>query len=208
MAGRITAVRPGGRVVSYGATSGLANMDIRRLFWKQLDVIGSTMGSPRDFAEMVADHDLTYVGDLPCNTHGGLLSYAHPGMPGSLLHFLEVVKQLRGECGSRQVAGAELGLVHSLGAGFATNATTIATALNRALPSTGLLLQQESSSSGARQHCRAHQQHLPHEASNFAHTHASNMHAPGNGLATACCTFQAKQAPGQYEETGHNRAGF
>ena len=29
------------------------------------------------------------------------------------------------QCGERQVAGAELGLVHSLGAGFATNATTI-----------------------------------------------------------------------------------
>jgi len=29
------------------------------------------------------------------------------------------------QCGERQVPGAELGLVHSLGAGFATNATTI-----------------------------------------------------------------------------------
>ena len=46
-------------------------------------------------------------------------------MPGSLFHFDEVVHQLRGECGVRQVEGAELGLVHSLGAGFATKATTI-----------------------------------------------------------------------------------
>ena len=38
---------------------------------------------------------------------------------------LEVVQQVRGECGERQVAGVELGLVHSLGAGFATQATTI-----------------------------------------------------------------------------------
>ena len=55
---------------------------------------------------------------IPCNTHGGLLSFAHSGMPGSLFHFHEVVQQLRGECGERQVPGAELGLVHSLGAGF------------------------------------------------------------------------------------------
>jgi acetyl-CoA acetyltransferase len=73
----------------------------------------------------VDDRQITYGGAIPCNTHGGLLSYAHPGMPGSLFHFNEVVQQLRGDCGERQVKGAELGLVHSLGAGFATQATTI-----------------------------------------------------------------------------------
>lgn len=73
----------------------------------------------------VDDGQITYGGAIPCNTHGGLLSFAHPGMPGSLFHFLEVVQQLRGECGERQVTGAQLGLVHSLGAGFATQATTI-----------------------------------------------------------------------------------
>jgi acetyl-CoA acetyltransferase len=73
----------------------------------------------------VMDGQMTYGGQIPSNTHGGLLSFAHSGIPGSLFHFHEVVAQLRGECGERQVAGAELGLVHSLGAGFATNATTI-----------------------------------------------------------------------------------
>ncbi|MBC5762979.1 thiolase [Ramlibacter sp. GTP1] len=73
----------------------------------------------------VDDRQITYGGSIPINTHGGLLSFAHPGMPGSLLHFLEVIEQLRGRCGDRQVQGAELGLVHSLGAGFATQATTI-----------------------------------------------------------------------------------
>jgi acetyl-CoA acetyltransferase len=73
----------------------------------------------------VADGQMTYGGQIPSNTHGGLLSFAHSGIPGSLFHFHEVVAQLRGECGERQVTGAELGLVHSLGAGFATNATTI-----------------------------------------------------------------------------------
>jgi acetyl-CoA acetyltransferase len=72
-----------------------------------------------------ASGEITHGGCIPINTHGGLLSFAHPGIPGSLFHFHEVIAQLRGECGERQVAGAELGLVHSLGAGFATNATTI-----------------------------------------------------------------------------------
>ena len=73
----------------------------------------------------VEDGQITYGGAIPCNTHGGLLSFAHSGMPGSLFHFYEVINQLRGRCGERQVPGAALGLVHSLGAGFATNATTI-----------------------------------------------------------------------------------
>ncbi len=73
----------------------------------------------------VADGQMTYGGRIPSNTHGGLLSFAHPGMPGSLFHFHEVIAQLRGQCRDRQVANAHLGLVHSLGAGFATNATTI-----------------------------------------------------------------------------------
>lgn len=73
----------------------------------------------------VADGQITYGGRIPSNTHGGLLSFAHSGMPGSLFHFHEVIAQLRGRCGERQVAGAHLGLVHSLGAGFATNATIV-----------------------------------------------------------------------------------
>ncbi|MBI4887324.1 MAG: zinc-binding dehydrogenase [Acidobacteria bacterium] len=47
-------VKPGGRVVSYGATTGpTKNLEARRIFWKQLNVLGSTMGSPRDFAAML-----------------------------------------------------------------------------------------------------------------------------------------------------------
>jgi zinc-binding alcohol dehydrogenase/oxidoreductase len=45
---------PGGRVVLYGATRGNpAQVMARRIFWKQLNVLGSTMGSPDDFTGMV-----------------------------------------------------------------------------------------------------------------------------------------------------------
>jgi NADPH:quinone reductase-like Zn-dependent oxidoreductase len=50
----VAAVRPGGRVVSYGATLGAAQLEVRRLFWKQLDLLGSTMGTPADFRQMLA----------------------------------------------------------------------------------------------------------------------------------------------------------
>lgn len=45
---------PGGRVVFYGATRGNPSSVVaRRIFWKQLNVLGSTMGSPEDFQAMV-----------------------------------------------------------------------------------------------------------------------------------------------------------
>lgn len=50
----IDAARPGGRVVSYGATTGVTpELVVRRIFWKQLNVLGSTMGSPDDFSAML-----------------------------------------------------------------------------------------------------------------------------------------------------------
>ena len=46
---------PGGRLSIYGATRGnVSNVVARRIFWKQLNILGSTMGSPADFAAMVA----------------------------------------------------------------------------------------------------------------------------------------------------------
>ena len=54
-------------------------------------------------------------GQLPCNTHGGLLSYAHSGAAGGMFHVVEAVRQLRGEAEGRQVASPELAFVHGDG---------------------------------------------------------------------------------------------
>jgi acetyl-CoA acetyltransferase len=54
-------------------------------------------------------------GELPINTHGGMMSYAHPGNPGGLFMFPELVRQLRGECGDRQVIGAETAMALGYG---------------------------------------------------------------------------------------------
>jgi NADPH:quinone reductase-like Zn-dependent oxidoreductase len=54
----LDALKPGGRLVSYGSTLGAAqNVEIRRIFWKQLNVLGSTMGTPSDFAAMLKLYD-------------------------------------------------------------------------------------------------------------------------------------------------------
>lgn len=48
-------VEPGGRIVTFGATTGSpSTVEVRRIFWKQLSLVGSTMGSPREFGAMVA----------------------------------------------------------------------------------------------------------------------------------------------------------
>jgi NADPH:quinone reductase-like Zn-dependent oxidoreductase len=50
----LRALRRGGRLVVCGATTGPAvSLDLRRLFWHQWSIVGSTMGNRREFAEIV-----------------------------------------------------------------------------------------------------------------------------------------------------------
>jgi len=53
-------------------------------------------------------------GELPLNLDGGGLSSNHPGMRGMFL-VIEATRQLRGECGDRQVADARVALCHGTG---------------------------------------------------------------------------------------------
>src|SRR5712692_4449272 len=63
-------------------------------------------------------------GQLPVNTNGGGLSYCHPGMYG-LLVLIEAVRQLRGECGARQVKDAETAIAHGNGGVLSSQSTVI-----------------------------------------------------------------------------------
>ena len=63
-------------------------------------------------------------GALPTNTDGGGLASCHPGMRGMFL-MVEAVRQLRGECGPRQVDDARLACVHAMGGFFSHSATMI-----------------------------------------------------------------------------------
>ena len=50
----LEAVRPGGRIVVYGGTRGEATIKLFPLFWKHVTIMGTSMGSPQDFAAMLA----------------------------------------------------------------------------------------------------------------------------------------------------------
>jgi acetyl-CoA acetyltransferase len=63
-------------------------------------------------------------GDFPMNTNGGGLSYTHPGMYGMFL-LIEATRQLRGECGDRQVSNARLACVNGTGGTLSSTGTLI-----------------------------------------------------------------------------------
>lgn len=63
----------------------------------------------------VMDTDITYKGGLPCNTHGGQLSFGQPGLAGGMTHITEACRQLRGTAGLRQVPDPKLAFVNGNG---------------------------------------------------------------------------------------------
>jgi acetyl-CoA acetyltransferase len=63
-------------------------------------------------------------GNLPVNTNGGGLSYCHPGMYGLFL-LIEATRQLRGECGERQVEGCKTAIAHGNGGVLSSQSTVI-----------------------------------------------------------------------------------
>jgi len=72
----------------------------------------------------VADGAIAPGGRLPVNTNGGGLSCVHPGMYG-IFALIEAVRQLRGECGERQLKGAQTALAHGNGGMLSSQATAI-----------------------------------------------------------------------------------
>ena len=61
-----------------------------------------------------------WTGERPVNTSGGLKARGHPPGATGLAQVHEIVRQLRGDAGERQVAGAKVGLTHNVGGSGAT----------------------------------------------------------------------------------------
>lgn len=82
---------------------------------------------PGESGEFVSGGRIAPGGEFPMNTNGGGLSYAHPGMYGIFL-LIEAVRQLRGECGPRQVPTPQVALVNGTGGTLSSAATCVLTA--------------------------------------------------------------------------------
>ncbi|KOG89737.1 lipid-transfer protein [Streptomyces varsoviensis] len=75
--------------------------------------------------KLVADGATTYGGRWVVNPSGGLISKGHPLGATGLAQAAELVWQLRGEAGPRQVQGARTGLAHNIGLGGAAVVTLL-----------------------------------------------------------------------------------
>jgi acetyl-CoA acetyltransferase len=89
------------------------------LFLEDLGFCRKGEGGP-----FVSGGNIAPGGKLPVNTNGGGLSYCHPGMYG-LLILIEGVRQVRGECGARQVAKHDAAMVHGNGGVLSAQASVI-----------------------------------------------------------------------------------
>ena len=89
------------------------------LHFEDLGFCGKGEGGP-----FVESNNIGPGGTLPTNTNGGGLSYTHPGMYGMFL-LVEATRQLRGECGERQVQGAEVAVAHGSGGVLSCMSTVV-----------------------------------------------------------------------------------
>ena len=71
--------------------------------------------APGEGGPFVADNQAYVGGATPVNADGGLKAKGHPVGATGVSMTVEIVRQLRGECGERQVPGASVGLTHNVG---------------------------------------------------------------------------------------------
>jgi len=80
-----------------------------------LSIEDSGFCGPGEGLAFVRDHDLSYRGDFPCNTHGGQLGFGQGGLAGGMSHVVEAVRQIQGRAGERQLARHDLAYVTGTG---------------------------------------------------------------------------------------------
>jgi acetyl-CoA C-acetyltransferase len=76
-------------------------------------------------ARFVEEHDLTWRGDFPLNTHGGQLSFGQADVAGGMSHVTEAVLQLQGRAGGRQVERCGYAFVHGNGGIMSEQASAV-----------------------------------------------------------------------------------
>jgi acetyl-CoA acetyltransferase len=80
-----------------------------------------------DGMAFVQEHDLSYRGDFPCNTHGGQLGMGQTGLSGGTSHVIEGVRQLQGRAGARQLTRHDVAYVTGTGGVMSEQAAVVLT---------------------------------------------------------------------------------
>jgi acetyl-CoA acetyltransferase len=65
--------------------------------------------------QFLRDHDFSFKGDFPMNTHGGQLSFGQTGTAGGMTQVIEALHQLQGRAGPRQLSRHDLAYVSGTG---------------------------------------------------------------------------------------------
>ncbi|MDO8647487.1 MAG: thiolase domain-containing protein, partial [Candidatus Diapherotrites archaeon] len=81
---------------------------------------GLGLSKPGETGKLVAEGHTFFDSKIPVNTCGGLKSCGHPIGATGIKQAIEVVHQLQGEAGKRQVKGAKIGVTHNVGGTGAT----------------------------------------------------------------------------------------
>jgi acetyl-CoA C-acetyltransferase len=84
--------------------------------WTEISNIEDLGFCPKGHGGGLVEEGRTAIGgDIPINPSGGLKSFGHPIGASGVRMITEVVSQLRGESGPRQIHDAEIGLAHNVG---------------------------------------------------------------------------------------------
>jgi acetyl-CoA acetyltransferase len=112
------------------AQSGIAIADVRYAgiydsFTITLAMLLEELGLARrgEAAARVRSGCFSREGNIPLNTHGGLLSYGHCGVGGAMAHLVETQLQMTGRAGNRQVRDASIALLHGDGGVLSSHAS-------------------------------------------------------------------------------------
>lgn len=90
------------------------------LAYEELSLCG-----PGECGRLLSDGATALGGRLPVNPSGGLLSKGEPLGASALGQVVELVRQLRGQAGTRQVEGARVALAHTVGRGANASAVVL-----------------------------------------------------------------------------------
>jgi acetyl-CoA C-acetyltransferase len=129
-------------ITTFPAVRAAAQMAYRMAGVRPADINVAELHDCFTIAEIIALEDLGFVdrgcggpasldgytaigGPKPVNTSGGLKSKGHPVGATGVAQICEIVEQLRGESGDRQVKGARVGLAENLGGSGATSVVSI-----------------------------------------------------------------------------------